>query len=44
VDSSTLKSPSVEDCVVRRMQSWVFPKPKGGGMVIVNYPFVFTSK
>jgi len=22
---------------------WVFPKPKGGGIVIVRYPFVFKT-
>jgi hypothetical protein len=31
----------VEQCLSRKIRSWSFPKPKGGGHVIVNYPFVF---
>ena len=43
VGESTLDSPEVEDCLIDRIQSWVFPKPRGG-VVIVNYPFKFTSQ
>ena len=32
---------AVENCLASRIRGWVFPKPKGGGIVIVNYPFVF---
>ena len=41
--TSTIKSPSVESCVVSRFKRMQFPKPKGGGIVIVSYPFIFTS-
>ena len=36
-----MKNPNVENCLASRIKTWVFPKPKGGGIVIVNYPFVF---
>jgi hypothetical protein len=38
---SQLKNPAVESCLANRIKTWVFPKPKGGGTVVVNYPFVF---
>jgi len=38
---SQMKNPNVENCLASRIKTWVFPKPKGGGIVIVNYPFVF---
>jgi hypothetical protein len=25
------------------VHTWIFPKPKGGGVVIVTYPFVFNQ-
>ena len=34
---------AVETCVAKVMRSLKFPKPKGGGIVIVKYPFVFDS-
>ncbi|MHB1844298.1 MAG: adventurous gliding motility protein GltG [Deltaproteobacteria bacterium] len=40
VDSSTLGNGNVESCIVSRVYQWEFPKPKGGGIVIVNYPFL----
>jgi len=36
-----MKNANVESCLASRIKGWVFPKPKGGGIVIVNYPFVF---
>lgn len=36
-----MKNANVENCLASRIKTWVFPKPKGGGIVIVNYPFVF---
>jgi hypothetical protein len=33
----------VDHCVCREIRSWEFPKPLGGGIVIVSYPFNFTS-
>jgi len=43
VQSSTMNDPDVEDCVGREICNWEFPKPLGGGIVIVSYPFNFTA-
>lgn len=43
VNGSTVKNASVENCVADKIRRWVFPEPKGGGIVIVNYPFNFSS-
>ena len=43
VQSSTVNSPSVEQCIAGAVRRWEFPKPQGGGIVIVTYPFVFTQ-
>jgi hypothetical protein len=29
----------VENCLTARIREWIFPKPKGGGFVIVIVPF-----
>lgn len=39
--SSTMGNKSVEGCINSRFQRFKFPEPKGGGIVIVSYPFVF---
>lgn len=39
VDSSTLNSKPVEDCIVMRLKTWKFPVPEGGVDVDVKYPF-----
>lgn len=41
VKSSTLGAPKAARCVVARVRRLVFPAPLGGGIVKVNYPFVF---
>lgn len=43
VGSTTLQSPMVEGCILRRIAAWKFPKPKGGTQVLVTYPFLFRS-
>ncbi|MBU1899078.1 TonB family protein [Myxococcota bacterium] len=43
IPHSTLNSAEVEACIVNRVRRWRFPAPKGGGVVVVNYPFVFES-
>jgi TonB family protein len=40
--SSTIGNSAVDKCVVSRFYSMTFPKPKGGGIVIVSYPFIFS--
>jgi len=42
LQSSTLASPPVEMCIVTAIKRWEFPKPLGGGLVIVSYPFSLT--
>ncbi|MCC6278118.1 MAG: TonB family protein [Oligoflexia bacterium] len=43
VSESTLKNALVEECILRRIATWSFPKPKGGTRVLVSYPFLFKS-
>jgi len=40
VQASTLRNRAVEICVKRAVRRWLFPRPRGGGIVIVDYPFV----
>ena len=40
VSQSTLGNTELETCIASRVQTWIFPKPKGGGVVIVTYPFI----
>jgi hypothetical protein len=42
VKTSTMNNAAVEDCMVRQFQRMQFPPPKGNGIVIVSYPFLFT--
>jgi hypothetical protein len=37
----TLQDPAVAECIVSRVKTWTFPKPRGGGVVVVTYPFLF---
>jgi outer membrane biosynthesis protein TonB len=39
----TMKNKAVNDCVATEVKSWTFPRPKGGAVVKVDYPFVFES-
>ena len=41
--SSTMNDANVEGCVADRFRKIRFPKPKGGGIVTVNYPLLFKS-
>ncbi len=43
IKSSTLPDPRLDDCVVRRLVTWQFPKTKGGIDVAVSYPFIFKT-
>jgi hypothetical protein len=38
--ASTLGSAKAEACIVDAVRRWNFPSPEGGGIVVVNYPFV----
>ncbi len=43
VQSSTLNNGTVEQCIAGAVRRWEFPKPQGGGIVMVSYPFVLKS-
>jgi TonB family protein len=43
VAQSTAGDTELETCVAGRVRTWQFPKPKGGGVVIVTYPFIFAQ-
>jgi TonB family protein len=43
VASSTLGNAKVENCIAQAVRRWTFPQPKGGGVVIVTYPFQLTA-
>ena len=35
---------NVDECVLRVIRQLKFPSPRGGGVVSVSYPFVFTAR
>ncbi len=37
------RNPTLESCITKRIRRWIFPEPRGGGIVIVKYPFRFSS-
>lgn len=41
VAQSTVNNSELETCVAGRVRTWQFPEPKGGGVVVVTYPFIF---
>jgi len=41
VAGSSASNAELETCVAGRVKTWMFPKPKGGGVVVVTYPFIF---
>lgn len=43
VRESSMNDSTVEGCVTKVMKTLKFPRPKGGGIVVVTYPFVFAS-
>ncbi|MFO0726782.1 MAG: TonB family protein [Myxococcota bacterium] len=43
VRETSINDENVEQCAVKVMRSLKFPQPKGGGIVVVTYPFVFAS-
>ena len=43
VIQTTMNNANVEECVLRVVRRIRFPTPKGGGEVIVTYPFMFTT-
>lgn len=46
VDAATVDGSSdveMTTCIATHLRTWVFPAPSGGGVVQVNYPFIFSS-
>ncbi|MCK5884078.1 MAG: AgmX/PglI C-terminal domain-containing protein [Bacteriovoracaceae bacterium] len=41
--ATTLKDQITERCIINKIRKWKFPKPRGGGVVDVNYPFLLMS-
>lgn len=42
VQQSSIKDKNVANCVASAVKRWKFPKPQGGGNVVVTYPFVLS--
>ncbi|MCX7944681.1 MAG: AgmX/PglI C-terminal domain-containing protein [Deltaproteobacteria bacterium] len=43
IEQTEMNNAAVEDCIIRNIKRWMFPAPKGGGIVVVRYPFIFKS-
>lgn len=43
VQNTTLRNARVERCISGAVRRWTFPAPDGGGIVIVNYPFMLNT-
>ncbi|OGQ91739.1 MAG: hypothetical protein A2289_11840 [Deltaproteobacteria bacterium RIFOXYA12_FULL_58_15] len=43
VTETTLNNSAVENCIKEKIKTWQFPAPAGGGIVEVNYPFIFKA-
>jgi hypothetical protein len=43
IESSSLKSPNAERCVIAVLKRIEFPMPRGGGVVEVHFPFKFSA-
>jgi pSer/pThr/pTyr-binding forkhead associated (FHA) protein len=39
---TSIRSTNVSNCILGAIRGWVFPRPRGGE-VVVNYPFIFKS-
>jgi len=41
---STMGNARVESCTVEAVRRWQFPKVRGGGIVVMTYPFILTPE
>jgi TonB family protein len=41
VAESTVGNEAMDTCVTDAVRTWTFPRPKGDGVVVVTYPFLF---
>lgn len=44
VKASEIGDPELLSCLTGTIATYVFPEPKGGGVVIVSYPFIFSPE
>jgi hypothetical protein len=44
VKETDLHDNNVEECMLSNVRRWKFPAPRGGGVVNVNYPFIFQAQ
>lgn len=44
LEESTLNDATVEACMLARIPTWTFPKPKDGKEVVVTYPFLLEPR
>jgi hypothetical protein len=42
VQDSSISDRNVANCIAQAVRRWTFPKPQGGGNVVVTYPFVLS--
>jgi len=40
---TTLEDAKVHECMMSRIMTWAFPKPKGGGIAVITYPWILRS-
>jgi TonB family protein len=43
VHESTLRDAATASCIAQAVRGWKFPKPTGGGTVMVTYPFLLSA-
>jgi len=41
--ATSLDDAKVHDCMMSRITSWQFPKPKGGGIAVITYPWILRA-
>ena len=41
VNKSSVRDERLNECILKRLARWEFPKPKSGVEVAVSYPFIF---
>jgi TonB family protein len=41
VENSSISDAQMQGCIVGKIRTWEFPRPRGGQVVNVDYPFVF---
>jgi hypothetical protein len=39
ISENTTRNVALGQCIAKAAKKWVFPKPPGGGDIVVSYPF-----